>query len=257
MNVLSLFDGISCGQLALRRAGIKVDNYFASEIDVNAIAITQNHFPKTIQLGDVQDIEHLPAKLDLLIGGSPCQGFSSAGKQLNFDDPRSQLFFDFVYILKHSHPTFFLLENVPMKKEWVDIITKHMGVEPIKINSALVSAQNRKRLYWTNIPVVGLPQDKGINFNRELYRLPHGYITECVKVFKKYPTLAAQSPGTKYRIVETDGTTRVATPEECEGFQTLPIGYTSSVNKTQRYKLIGNCWTVDVVAWIFSFMSGV
>jgi site-specific DNA-cytosine methylase len=87
--------------------------------------------------------------------------------------------------------------------------------------------------------------------------LPHGYITECVKVFKKYPTLAAQSPGTKYRIVETDGTTRVATPEECEGFQTLPIGYTSSVNKTQRYKLIGNCWTVDVVAWIFSFMSGV
>ena len=163
MNVLSLFDGLSCGQIALNRAGIKYDKYYASEIDKHAIKVTQKNYPNTVQLGNVLDVkaENLP-KIDLLIGGSPCQGFSFAGKQLNFEDPRSKLFFEFVRLLEEIKPKYFLLENVKMKKEYQDVITEHLGVEPIEINSALVSAQNRKRLYWTNIPGVTIPNDKGI-----------------------------------------------------------------------------------------------
>jgi DNA (cytosine-5)-methyltransferase 3A len=162
MNVLSLFDGLSCGQLALNRACIKYNKYFASEVDKYAIAVTQHNFPKTIQLGDVLQVrdKDLP-KIDLLIGGSPCQGFSFAGKQLNFDDPRSKLFFEFVRLLEECQPKYFLLENVKMKKEYQDVISNYLGVEPIEINSALISAQNRKRLYWANIPVTQ-PEDKGI-----------------------------------------------------------------------------------------------
>tara|TARA_B110000858_G_C17799795_1_gene474629 strand:- start:2164 stop:3102 length:939 start_codon:yes stop_codon:yes gene_type:complete len=163
MNVLSLFDGMSCGQLALNKVGIKPTNYYACEIDKYAIQITQKNYPNTIQLGDVQNINTkvLP-KIDLLIGGSPCQGFSFAGSQLAFDDPRSKLFFEFVKLLKELKPKYFLLENVRMKKEYLDIITEHLGVEPILINSALVSAQNRQRYYWTNIPKVLQPKDRGI-----------------------------------------------------------------------------------------------
>ena len=163
MNILSLFDGISSGQIALQRAGIKVDNYFASEIDKHAIKVTQYNFPNTIQLGSVVDVkaENLP-KIDLLLAGSPCQGFSFAGKQLNFEDPRSKLFFEFVRLLKECRPKYFLLENVRMKNEYQDIISNHLGVKPIEINSSLVSAQSRHRLYWTNIPNVALPQDRSI-----------------------------------------------------------------------------------------------
>jgi len=163
MKVLSLFDGMSCGQIALERVGIQVEKYYASEIDKYAIKVTKKNHPKTIQLGDVTkwrewDIE----QPDIIIGGSPCQGFSFAGKQLNFEDPRSRLFFEFVDILKHYKPKYFLLENVKMKKEFQDVISEYLGVQPIEINSALVSAQNRKRLYWTNIPDVSVPDDKGI-----------------------------------------------------------------------------------------------
>jgi len=163
MNVLSLFDGMSCGQIALNRSFVNYNNYYASEIDSHAINVTQYNYPQTIQLGDVTKIKgsDLP-KIDFLIGGSPCQGFSQAGNRLNFDDPRSKLFFDFVRILKETNPKYFLLENVKMKKEYEDTITSYMGVEPISINSNLVSAQNRKRLYWTNIPMVDQPKDKGI-----------------------------------------------------------------------------------------------
>jgi DNA (cytosine-5)-methyltransferase 3A len=164
MNVLSLFDGMSCGQIALERAGIKVNNYYASEIDKHAIKVTQANYPDTVQLGDVTQLkkrENSP-KIDLLIGGSPCQGFSFAGKQLNFEDPRSKLFFEYVRLLKELKPKYFILENVRMKKESQDIISKYLGVEPIVINSNLVSAQNRHRLYWTNIPGVSIPEDKGI-----------------------------------------------------------------------------------------------
>ena len=179
MNVLSLFDGMSCGQIALKELGIKVDNYFASEIDSHAINQTKYNFPNTIHLGDVTKVSgyNLP-KIDLLIGGSPCQGFSFAGKQLNFDDPRSTLFFEFVRILKELrevNPNIkFLLENVRMKKDSERVITEILGVYPVVINSSLVSAQNRVRLYWSNIRVkkeglfselhtdVPQPKDKGL-----------------------------------------------------------------------------------------------
>ena len=176
VNVLSLFDGMSGTQMALKNLGIKVDNYYASEIDKYAIKITQKNFPDTIQLGDVKDIKgkDLP-EIDLVVAGSPCQGFSFAGKQLAFDDPRSALFFEFIRILREVKPKYFLLENVRMKKEFQDVISEQISsvypeytsgglfsIEPILINSALVSAQNRQRLYWTNIPNIEQPEDLGI-----------------------------------------------------------------------------------------------
>ena len=143
MNVLSLFDGMSCGQLALERAGVEVDNYFACEIDKYAIQVAQKNFPDTMQLGDVQNIkipDYREGSIDLLMGGSPCQGFSFAGGQLAFDDPRSKLFFEFVKVKDTIKPKYFLLENVKMKQEFQDVITDYMGVEPIEINSSLFSA---------------------------------------------------------------------------------------------------------------------
>lgn len=179
ITVLSLFDGMSCGQIALRELGINVKTYYASEIDKYAIEQTQLNFPDTVQLGSVTDIrgKDLP-KIDLLIGGSPCQGFSFAGKMLNFNDPRSALFFEFVRVLeevREQNPdVLFLLENVKMKKQYKDAISEVLGLQPVEINSALVSAQNRVRLYWTNISTrkVGLfeevytdipqPADRGL-----------------------------------------------------------------------------------------------
>jgi len=163
MNVLSLFDGMSCGRIALERLGIPVDNYYASEIDKYAIQVSQANYPDIIQVGDVTELDTstLP-KIDLIMGGSPCQGFSFAGKQLAFDDPRSALFFEFVRCVEELKPKYFLLENVRMKKEYLDVISEYMGVEPIMINSALVSAQNRVRYYWTNIPGIEQPKQRGI-----------------------------------------------------------------------------------------------
>ncbi len=179
MNILSLFDGMSCGQIALRELGIKVDKYFASEIDKHAIAQTQLNFPETIQLGSVTEVKatDLPP-IDMLIGGSPCQGFSFAGKQLNFSDPRSVLFFEYVRILKEikeiNPNVLFLLENVRMKRQFEAVISEQLGLQPVMINSALVSAQNRVRLYWTNIRTrkeglfselytdIPQPKDKGL-----------------------------------------------------------------------------------------------
>ncbi len=308
MNILSLFDGISCGQIALERSGIKVDNYYASEIDEKAIKVTQHNYPNTIQLGSVLEWEswNLP-NIDLVIGGSPCTGFSKAGKGLNFEDPQSKLYFEFVKILNKVKPKYFLLENVKMKKEFSDIISNDLGVNFIEINSSLVSAQNRRRIYWTNIPNITLPEDKHITLDKVLYRLPHGYMKESISLENKYPTLAAQSPGTKHKIIDNyelseyamsrvnerkngklglvyswyndkvhvDKTPtltsnsncwsatgsiividkeqyRTLTPEECEELQTLPKNYTSILNKTARYKAIGNGWTVDVISHIFS-----
>ena len=159
ITVLSLFDGISCGRIALERAKIKINKYYASEIDKNAIQISKNNYKDIIQLGDInnidEDIIKSIGKIDLVLGGSPCQGFSRAGKGLNFEDSRSKLFFNFVDILniakKYNPNVKFLLENVQMKKEWIEVINEYMGVEAISINSKLVSAQNRPRLYWTNI----------------------------------------------------------------------------------------------------------
>jgi DNA-cytosine methyltransferase len=176
IKVCSLFDGCSGTQMALKNLGVEVDQYFSSEIDKYAMQVTQKNFPETIQLGDITDIKgkDLP-KIDLIVGGSPCQGFSFAGKQKAFKDERSALFFEFIRLLKEIKPKYFLLENVVMKKEFQQVITDEVskiypqssnsslfGIEPIMINSALLSAQNRKRLYWTNIPNVEQPEDLGI-----------------------------------------------------------------------------------------------
>lgn len=165
INVLSLFDGMACTRMALDVLGVKVNKYFASEVDKYSIQMSKHLYPDIIHLGDVQFVtastfgEH---RIDLIVGGSPCQGFSNAGKGLNFDDPRSALFFEYVRLVRELRPRYFLLENVKMKGEWRDIISEYMGVEPIFINSALVSAQNRQRYYWTNIEGVEQPEDRGI-----------------------------------------------------------------------------------------------
>ncbi|HZK19361.1 MAG TPA: DNA (cytosine-5-)-methyltransferase [Treponemataceae bacterium] len=297
MNVLSLFDGISCGKVALDRAVIKYDKYYASEIDKYAIKIAMKNHPDIIQLGDVRDVkdETLP-EIDLLMGGSPCQGFSFAGKQLNFGDPRSQLFFEFVRILKEVKPKYFLLENVKMKKEFQDVITSYLGFEPIEINSALVSAQNRRRLYWTNISDIEQPKDKKIYlkdiledgivdrdksycidanyfkggnlkqyfekhrrqlvFDREPHNNKFKQTATQSYLSPKHKTLLANA-GDKTRgigIHNEKGFWRKLTPVECERLQTLPDNYTEGISNTQRYKTLGNGWTVDVIAHILSYM---
>jgi DNA (cytosine-5)-methyltransferase 3A len=301
MNVLSLFDGISCGQIALNKANIPYNNYFASEIDKNAIKVTQHHYPNTIQLGDVTKIEFIASKIDLLIGGSPCQGFSFAGKQLNFDDPRSKLFFEFVRLINECKPKYFLLENVVMKKEYEDIITEYLGVAPIKINSSLVSAQNRVRLYWTNIPGVGIPEDRGITLNDVLEidsndnpaairgrRLNKATIigrrlneagkrsdynkdipiTQCLEVratntnksnclttVDKDNVLTPLPIGRHPNAFKDKLPFRYYSLLEYERLQTLPEGYTNLVSVSQAKKMIGNAWTVDVIAHIFSYLK--
>jgi len=382
MNVLSLFDGMSCGQIALDQLGVKVDNYYASEIDKYAIKVTQKNYPNTKQIGSVTEVKgkDLP-KIDLIICGSPCQGFSFAGKQLNFNDPRSALFFQFVRLLRECKPKYFLLENVRMKKEYQEIISEHLGVEPVMINSALVSAQNRVRLYWTNIASIEQPKDKGIvlkniledvvndEYNAGQHLLDgykggdqlnpnyksqantihrdktatlcagtHGYSNGYVerpcelKEFNqdstchhaatatdikgnelikrvyaktgKSPTLNACTGGNrepkvlcgrivgrkinpntgkrddynpdlkaeqrleprldkksgtlttvqKDNVVITHPTYRKLTPLECERLQTVPDKYTAGVSNTQRYKLLGNGFTVDVIKHILQEM---
>ena len=276
--VLSLFDGISCGQIALERAGYEVRQYFASEIDKHAIKVTQTNYPNTIQLGDVTKVKgsDLP-KIDLLIGGSPCQGFSFAGKGLNFEDPRSKLFFEFVRLKNETQPKYFLLENVVMKKEYEKVISEFLGVEPILINSNLVSAQNRKRLYWTNIPGVKQPVDKQIGWGeiREFGVADNFYYSkkglDWLKLDgeRKGKKLAIWGENEKCQMVEAshfknyssqrffgiedEKGLRYITPKECERAQTVPDNYTSCVSNTQRYKMLGNGWTVDVIAHILSF----
>jgi DNA-cytosine methyltransferase len=392
INVLSLFDGISCGQMALERSRIPVKNYFASETDKYAIQVTQNNYPDTIQLGDVTKWKkwNLP-KIDLLIGGSPCQGFSISGQGLNFDDPRSMLFFDYVEILrklKKRNPSIkFMLENVKMKKEWKDIISEYLNVEPILINSSLVSAQNRERLYWTNFGNIEQPENKSIvlrdiledNVDHEFFVLleKEDIIEGCTKGKMEYvggvetvnhkrrldngktlsrnfsqgyriygdggksqtlvstgvggiggftgvyqikgsalrnqvtkrgvesklnirkdeksncvvssfsdklngisvignatdvkgfdiikriydrngksPTLTTMQGGHRQPKVPLNNIYyRKLTPLECERLQTLPDNYTEGLSNSQRYKSIGNGWTVDVISHIFSYMK--
>ena len=279
MNVLSLFDGMSCGQIALDKLGIKVDNYFASEIDKYAIQVTQKNYPNTKQIGSVTEVkrEGLP-KIDLLYGGSPCQSFSTMGlyregigENIGFEG-KSGLFWEFVRVLKETKPKYFLLENVLMKKEWKNIITEALGVEPIKINSALVSHQRRNRLYWTNIPNVEQPKDLGFDFRDiietkvdEKYYLTERAIERVREkqgfdlVKEKAKCLFAtyyknNSNSREGQIVETDERLRRLTPTECEILQTVPLGYTEGVSDTQRYKMLGNGWTVDVITHIFKGM---
>lgn len=337
INVLSLFDGMSCGQLAISQLGFEY-NYFASEIDKHAMQVTQSNFPNTVQLGSVEHWQLWGidfASIDLLIGGSPCQGFSFAGKQLNFEDPRSKLFFVYVDILNYIHSVNpnvkFLLENVKMKKEYEAVISEHLGVQPIEINSNLVSAQNRKRLYWTNIEGVTQPEDRGIYLKDVLQEavddkyylsnkglsgmLAHkerntgkgnGFgvqfisdesekantvLQRCYKdckanallIHPKYYLSDAalnranirnyskpkvnpeksgaintknNSPqcsfdsGTSLIKASEDKRIRRLTPIECERLQTVPDNYTSAVSDTQRYRMLGNGWTVEVIKHI-------
>jgi DNA-cytosine methyltransferase len=278
MNVLSLFDGISAGRVALERAGVVVDNYYASEIDKYAIQVSKKNYPDIKQLGDISNWRNWDidwSSIGLVIGGSPCQGFSIAGRQLNFEDPRSKLFFDFVDICHHvadMNPNMkFLLENVKMKQEFQDVINKYMGVEPIVINSSLLSAQNRVRLYWTNIPNVSQPEDKGIVLSDILedtvddkYYLTAEAIDYMSRLrngkqrweYHKNPIdgkaaclTANMYKGIPYGVIRER--LRKLTPLECEKLQTFPEGHTEGISNTQRYKALGNSWTVDVIAHIF------
>ena len=291
MNVLSLFDGLSGGRVALERAGIKVDNYYSSEIDKYAIQIANKNYPQdeVNRLGDITTIKasDLP-KIDLLIGGSPCQGFSFAGKQLNFEDERSKLFFEFVRLIEECKPKYFLLENVKMKKEYQEVITKYLGVEPILINSSLVSAQNRERLYWTNIENIEQPKDKGIflkdilekdkdidfidNFKNCVRKnlididvnnyLKHNGFSQIPSSsgFQDHKIGIVKAPclraGNSFTLIQTRKKgIRLATPLEWERLQTVPDNYTDGVSNSQRYKMLGNGWTVDVIAHIFKEIS--
>lgn len=283
MNVLSLFDGMSCAQIALDQLGVKVDNYFASEIEPNAIKITQKNYPSTIQIGDVNNIKvsKLP-NIDLLIGGSPCQGLSFAGKRLNFDDPRSKLFFDYDRILKAVNPKYFLLENVMMDVISANTISKILGIYPIEINSELLSCGLRKRLYWTNIPNVWLPKDKGLFLSKSLDdAFTDREKSLCITAnYSKGATLKRYLYSSSRQVVFTDyqfmidlfknnpsvdtcnkfaarnkGKWRMLSPLECERVQGVPDEYTAGVAKSWRYHMIGNGFTVEVIKHILSKME--
>ena len=348
MNVLSLFDGMSCGQIALNRAGVKYNEYFASEIDHYAMAVTRENYPHTTQLGDVKQVQKsyfIDDPIDLLMGGSPCQGFSVAGKQLDFNDPRSKLFFEFVRLKESLKPKYFLMENVPMKQESQDIISRYLDVKPVMINSSLFSAQNRKRLYWTNIPFDIPTDDKGTilqdiledgianeamtnqdgkahcitaryngavwwnSIQRKQRTMVQVGEADNIKGFDsikriyspngKAPTLTTMQGGhrepkvaigrivnrrldehgvrkdnqldlpftNQLEVSDTDKSNclttftkdnvlvngmqwRKLTPVECERLQTVPDNYTNHVSNSQRYKMLGNGWTIDVIAHI-------
>lgn len=316
ITVLSLFDGISCGRVALQRANIPVAKYYASEIDKYAIQVTQKNWPDTIQLGDVTkiDFSKYAGEIDLLIGGSPCQDLSIAGKREGLSGERSGLFFKYVEALNTIRPKWFLLENnVGMPQEAYEKISELVGCYPVEINSALVSAQNRRRYYWTNIGpkeislfgfatcTIPQPQDKGIilqdiletgnAYEKKSYCLTssngglvfeHDYpkknkngVAEPIRLGGGGPqsqriysvrgksvclNAGGGGAGAKtglYKIELPDGEyiIRKLTPIECERLQTLPDNYTAGISDTQRYKCIGNGWTVDVISHIFSFME--
>ena len=270
MIVLSLFDGISCGQLALERSGIHVDNYYASEIKKFATKLVAKHFPKTIHLGDVTNII-TPPKADLLIGGSPCQDLSPCMKnRTGLNGSKSILFWEYIRILNIVNPKYFLLENVArMPQKDRDIITKEVGVQPIQINSSLVSAQLRSRYYWTNIPNITQPEDKNIKLqsileygytDREKARCltaRNGYekSTNWEKVYDRYHrvgfnTIVFNDPSFDW----TKGIRHFTTLER-ERLQTLPEGYTIGLTYNQAADVIGDGWTVDVISHIFNFMD--
>jgi DNA-cytosine methyltransferase len=306
VRVLSLFDGMSCGRIALDRAGISVKSYEASEIDKYAIQISEKNYTDIIRLGDVRNV-CVKKPVDLILAGSPCQGFSFAGKQLNFEDERSKLFFEFVRVLREARAlnpkVKFLLENVRMKQEYQDVISEYLGVKSVMINSSLVSAQNRKRLYWANFPITQ-PRDKGIMLkdiiegglvDREksycldasyykgsqngklyltkgrrqivltesetvLHNLYGGFKEQFPRVFNdKAPTIRTSAGDGHIPAVFLQAyynekgiilKNRLLTPIECERLQTVLDNYTEGVSNTQRYKMLGNGWTVDVITHI-------
>lgn len=325
MRILSLFDGMSCWQIAINNLWIKEYTYFASEIDKFAISVTQHNFPNTIQVWDVINIKWEDYKdITLLYWGSPCQWFSFAWKQLAFEDERSKLFFEYIRVLKEVKPKYFLLENVKMKKEFQDIISEYLfWIQPVIINSALLTAQNRVRLYWVwelqedwtyKKIKIEQPQDRWILLkdilenevdskfylddkyierikNRKATQKPlerilwdenkshcltarwagadHSWMIlykniridefskfnqDNVFIWKddKAPTLTAWD---WWMIPKTYSSwIRKLTPIECERLQWVPDNYTSCVSDNQRYKMLGNWWSVPVIEWIFSYI---
>ena len=287
LNVLSLFDGISCGRVASERAEVEINKYYASEILPNAIKVALKNYPDTIELGDITKIteEQLDqlGVIDIVIGGSPCQDLSvykfDRGEVTGLNGEKSGLFYHYVRILKHVNPKYFLLENVPMAKQWEDEISKLLGVKPTMIDSNLVCAADRKRLYWTNIPNVTQPEDKGIiikdiiqpaetvadkywydkefTYNGDnakvqctLHMKGHRHMKEVYNINGKCNTLTTCDGGNLQKKVYQNGRCRKFTPLEYERLQTLPDGYTEGVCDTSRYSAIGNGWTVDVIAHI-------
>lgn len=291
MKVLSLFDGISCGMVALERAGIPVDRYVAYEIDKYAIKASHKNYPQIKHSGDVTKADFTQyEEFDILIGGSPCQDLSlyktsSAEGWRGLEGNKSNLFFHYVRALKECKPKYFLLENVAsMEQRWVDVISEELGAEPIMINSALVCAAERKRLYWTNIPNITQPKDKNIvladivlpasevpekywytdrpfqyNGDDEKIQctiLGSGFMRNTREVYnlkaKANTLLCDGGGGNRQKKVYQDGRCRKLTPVEYERLQNLPDGYTDCLSDSRRYTAIGNGWTVDVIAHIFT-----
>lgn len=283
LNVLSLFDGISCGQIALERAGICIQNYFASEIKKNAINVAKKNYPETIHIGDVNQINFKDyiGKIDLLIGGSPCQDFSPV-KWINWKSEglygeKSSLFYKYLEALTIIKPKYFLLENVKMKKECEEQLNNFLGVSGIHINSKLVSYQNRPRIYWTNIPNIGEIIDKKISFqdskennhencikykvnrtpsrekmwNNGLGRNQGGACANVTNSDKIYCITRKQDRFPNSGLVEFEDFCRYLTREELELGQTLPVGYTDILTYNQMQDVVGDGWTVDVIAHIF------
>jgi hypothetical protein len=300
LNVLSLFDGGSCGQIALEREGFEVERYFASEVKPIAIKLTKHNFPNTIHIGDVTKVSYKDGilysefgewevKIDMVIGGSPCQNFSMAratdGKEIDgLEGDKSKLFYEYLRILNEINPKYFLLENVKMKKESEKQLNEYLGVEGIHINSSLVSFQNRPRIYWTNIPGVVAPKDKKINFQNykdtdfeycKQFKLKdtksrrkywsdgkgnNSALGGCANVTyaEKIKTLTRkQDRCPNSGLVEFDGFARFLTRKEIELAQTLPVGYTDILSYNQMQDICGDGWTVDVIAHIFSYIHAI
>jgi len=301
LSVLSAFNGLGSIWIALDRLNRQVSRRYSSEVDKYANQVNDKNYPDTIQLGDVTKVQGASlAPIDLLVGGSPCQGFSFAGRQLNFEDPRSKLFFEFVRLLDECKPKYFLLENVKMKKEYQDVISRYLGVEPIEINSNLVFAQNRVRFYWTNIDGVKQPDDKGIllkdilQSDSEVIGARRGrYLTNGVcqdgKMInagktKQYLEIRNDNKSNCLTTVQKDNIVirdkskcarsggrgsydrhewdsidkdhhRKLTVTECERLQTVPDNYTDCASNTQRYKMLGNGWTIDIIKHILSYID--
>jgi DNA (cytosine-5)-methyltransferase 3A len=274
--VFSAFDGISCGRVALERAGINVSLYFASELIVidgrinPSVLITQSNYPDTVQLGDICQIDGKPlrGRVDIFFGGSPCQSFSNAGQRNGFEG-KSKLFYEFVRLLEEINPTYFLLENVVMKKQWEHIISNILGVDPIHINSSLVSGQNRPRTYWTNIPYTPIKDHEIL-----LSDVIQGAVTGASKHGARNPNYGVIPDETKWKskdwkfnpnnksrclvrstghYLNIQGEIVKLTPENCEKLQTLPVGYTKvhGICNTDRIKALGDAWTVDVLVKAF------
>lgn len=283
MNVLSLFDGMSCGMIALERSGIKVTNYFASEIKPHAIKVSKTNYPNIKHIGDVTEItpSSLP-KIDLLIGGSPCQDFSigkttQGMERKGFHGDKSSLFFEYVRLLKTLKPKFFLLENVRMKKEQEFLVSQIIGCEPIKINSNKFTFQNRERLYWTNIEFDEIPEHCAASFQDhksiddeylskfKVNKTPSREIMWGNGIDGKCPNVTnrklincltvKQDRWSNSGLVEYKDFCRYLTTNELEAAQTVPIGYCDSLTKNQAENVLGDGWTVDVVAHILKGLN--